>query len=249
MISGERVLGLIPARGGSKGIPRKNICTLGGSPLIAWTIKAASESRYLDRTVVSTEDDEIAQVALAQRAEVPFLRPTNLSGDTATAVDVALHALRAMEALGFQARMLVLLQPTSPFRSAGAIDCAIELLEQHPERPAVVGVRPVTEPPWWMKTLDARGVLQDFLPSSYGSTRRQDCPHLFIPNGAVYAIRVSALLETLSFCPRGSMALQMSPQESLDIDEQEDLDRARWMVDHASVANQCSQPHTDRTRG
>lgn len=243
MVNGEKVLGLIPARGGSKGIPRKNISPLGGSPLIAWTIKAALDSRYLDRTVVSTEDDEIAQVALTQGAEVPFLRPTDLAGDTASTVDVALHALSAMKALGFQPGILVLLQPTSPFRSAATIDRGIELLEEHSEMPAVVGVRPVTEPPWWMKTIDARGVLEDFLPSPYGSTRRQDCPHLFIPNGAIYAIRVCALLKTLSFCPQGSMALEMSPQESIDIDEQEDLDRARWMVDHASVAGQFSQTH------
>lgn len=243
MINGERVLGLIPARGGSKGIPRKNICTLGGSPLIAWTIKAASDSRYLDRTVVSTDDDEIAQVALAHGAEVPFLRPTDLSGDTVSTVDVALHALRAVAEFGFEARIFVLLQPTSPFRSVATIDHALELLEQDPSTPAVVGVRPVTEPPWWMKTIDARGVLQDFLPSPYGSTRRQECPTLLIPNGALYAIRVCALLETLSFCPQGSIALKMSSQESIDIDEQEDLDRARWMVDHVGVADQHSRSH------
>lgn len=244
MINGERVLGLIPARGGSKGIPRKNICALGGSPVIAWTIKAALDSRYLDRTVVSTEDDEIAQVALTQGAEVPFLRPADLAGDTSSTVDVALHALSAMKALGFQPGILVLLQPTSPFRSATTIDHGIELLEEHSETPAVVGVRPVTEPPWWMKTIDARGVLEDFLSSPYGSARRQDCPTLLIPNGTLYAIRVCALRETLSFCPEGSIALQMSPQESIDIDEQEDLDRARWMVDHASVTNTYIQTHS-----
>ncbi|MEK7358375.1 MAG: acylneuraminate cytidylyltransferase family protein, partial [Bdellovibrionota bacterium] len=133
MIDGKRVLGVIPARGGSKGILRKNVRNLGGKPLIAWTIEATRSSRYLDRVIVSTDDREIAEVSVAHGAEVPFLRPAELASDTATSPQVLAHALG--ECPGFD--LAVLLQPTSPLRETADIDVCIELCVRNAATSAV----------------------------------------------------------------------------------------------------------------
>ena len=126
-----KVLGLIPARGGSKSIPRKNLAPLGGKPLIAWTCEAALGARCLDRVVVSTDDEEIAAVAEAHGVAAPFRRPAALSGDQATSAEAAIHAVEWLDRhQGWRANLLVLLQPTSPLRTAAQIDAALGLMRE-----------------------------------------------------------------------------------------------------------------------
>lgn len=127
-LDGAYVLGMINARGGSKGIPRKNIRPLLGKPLIAWTIEVAKQARYLDRVIVSTEDEEIAAVALRHGAEIPFMRPAELAGDTSLQFDTIRYNLERLESDGPRIDIVVLLQPTSPMRTPGDVEGCLELM-------------------------------------------------------------------------------------------------------------------------
>ena len=130
MIGQQRLLAIIPARGGSKRLPRKNILDLSGKPLIAWTIEAALNSKYIDRIVVSTDDQEIANISIKHGAEVPFLRPKSLATDDASSIDTVINVLGEIEIIDQHYEYIVLLQPTSPLRTEIDIDKAIELLEK-----------------------------------------------------------------------------------------------------------------------
>lgn len=159
MINGKRVIAIIPARGGSKRLPRKNILPLGGKPLIGWTIEAAQNSIYVDDVFVSTDDQEIADVASQFGVNVPGLRPEELSTDTATTQSVLFYTL---EKYSKDASIVVLLQPTSPFRNSGHIDQAIESLVEKSAF-SVVSVTPCEHPPQWANTLPDNGSMKDFL--------------------------------------------------------------------------------------
>ncbi len=217
MIGAEKVLAVITARGGSKGVPRKNLRQVAGKPLIAWTIEAARASRYLDKVVLSSEDDEIMRVAAEWGCEVPFARPANLAQDDTPGIDPVLDALARLPGYG----LVVLLQPTSPLRSADDIDRAIELcVERH--APACVSVTPATDSPYWMFTMD-NAKLQPLLGSSALPERRQVLPQAYSLNGAVYVARPPWLLETKSFLAEGTVAYVMPAERSVDVDEELDL--------------------------
>lgn len=219
-----KVLALIPARGGSKGIPRKNIAPLGGRPLIGWTIEAARLAQSVDRVIVSTDDEEIAVVSRQEGAEVPFLRPAELSSDTAAALPVIRHAINALDLSGFVADAVVYLQPTSPFRNAASIDRAVDLLR----RGGVDTVVSVTRVPHAM-TPDAlmrlNGDMLEFVaPSEARIFRRQDKPLLYARNGpAVLAITRHAALYSSGLYDGRVKAVEMNALESHDIDESLDL--------------------------
>jgi CMP-N,N'-diacetyllegionaminic acid synthase len=220
---------LIPARGGSKGIPRKNIVPLGGRPLIAWTIGVALESA-LGRVLVSTDSQEIAAVASREGAEVPFLRPAELAGDYSGSFEVAEHALKWVEtSSGESPELLVLLQPTSPFRTAGDIIAAIRLVENS-DAPAVIGVCEADPHPWMTRRIGPEGMLDYFVEVPKHIKRRQDYPPAFAVNGAIYAIRSRVLLEKKTFQPPGTLAYLMPQERSLDIDLPSDLQFAEWMA-------------------
>lgn len=212
------VIGLITARGGSKSMPRKNIAPLAGKPLIAWTIEAARASRLLSRILVSTDDGEIAQVAAAWGAEVPFTRPAELAGDATPHVLVVEHAIRWLEeAEGSRPHYMLLLQPTSPLRSAEDIDAAIALAEER-EAIAVVSVSPMERHPYLSKRILANGTLADFITSDIAYLRRQDLPPAYALNGALYLNRCDSLLRDHSFLPPGTLGYVMPPERSLDVD-------------------------------
>ena len=211
------VAALIPARGGSKSIPRKNIVPVGGKPLIAWTIAAALGSTLLDRIYVSTDDDEIAQVAREYGAEVPFMRPAELASDEAGSLGVALHALDWMGAHGGEPDYLLLLQPTSPLRTTGDIENAVRLAEER-DASAVLGVCEASPHPWLARQISAQGVLSDFFPLKEKPTRRQDYPLAYMINGALYLNRVTSLRAARTFQPPDALAYVMPPERSLDID-------------------------------
>lgn len=224
MINGKKVLAIIPARGGSKRLPRKNILPLGGKPLIGWTIEAAKNSAYIDDIFISTDDQEIAVVASQFGITVPELRPEELSTDTATTQSVLFYTL---EKYAKEADIVVLLQPTSPFRTAKHIDEAIESLVEKSAF-SVVSVTPCEHPPQWSNTLPDNGSMKDFLRLGYGK-RSQDFGEAFRLNGAIYAYDIYRLLAIGEMAYReNTYAYKMPNYESIDIDNQIDFDMAEF---------------------
>ncbi|MDA1183159.1 MAG: acylneuraminate cytidylyltransferase family protein [Acidobacteria bacterium] len=226
---------MIPARGGSKAIPRKNLALLGGRPLIAYTVDAARASTVLARVVVSTDDQDIAAAAKELGADVPFLRPSHLAGDETPMLDVLLDLVDALEQReAYRADILVLLQPTSPFRRAEQIDAAVDLLTRS-GADSVVTVVPVPHqfsPESLMQLHDNR-----LLPyvSGPAQLRRQDKPRLFARNGpAIVAVRTQVLTEQRTLYGVDTRGLVMTREESLDIDDVFDLELAELMLNARS---------------
>ena len=216
MIKGQTVLAVIPARGGSKGVLRKNLREVGGKPLLAWTIEEAKKSGYIDRLILSSDDSEIIETARKFGCEVPFVRPAALARDESPGIDPVLHALEAVPAYDY----IVLLQPTSPLRSVNDIDaCIASCVEQKAE--SCVSVTEVTESPFWMYSIDAQGRLKPLIENQY--ERRQDQPRLQLINGAIYVARCSWLKEKRSFVGENTVAYPMPRERSLDIDTEADL--------------------------
>ena len=225
MIKGKRLLAIVPARGGSKRLPRKNIIKLAGKPLIAWTIDAAKQSKYIDRMIVSTDDEEISAVSRKYGADVPFTRPTNLSSDTATSIDVVLHALNELNERGEWYDFVMLLQPASPLRTTEDIDCAVEqLIEKNSQ--AVISVCKAEHHPLWCNTLGDDLSMEGFLNDEILNLRSQDLPDYYRLNGAVYLVDVQVLrgVDHPTFFLKENISAYVMPWErSIDIDDQNDL--------------------------
>lgn len=220
MIGSQSVLALIPARGGSKGVPRKNVRDVAGKPLIAWTIEAAKKSRHVDRLVLSSEDAAIIEVAKRFGCEVPFVRPPELATDTADSLQVVRHALGV---IGEHYDYVVLLQPTSPMRLAEDIDGVIESCAKS-EAMACVSVCEPDKSPYWMLTMDASGRSKTLFPAERIPDRRQDAPKVYALNGAVYVARTDHVVRGGTFQPAdGTVAYQMPKDRSFDIDTELDL--------------------------
>jgi len=214
--------GLILARGGSKLLPRKNVLPLAGKPLIAYSIDAAKESGVVDRIVVSTDDAEIAEVSKAYGAEIPFLRPAELSGDTATSEDAIRHAIEWLRnEEGYSPDYLLLLQPTIPFRTGEDIRTAFALLRDK-QADAVVSMEEFTPHPFAITDLgDGRVDIETNKPQSTEL-------HL---NGAIYCVKTSVFMEERTLYPTGRTYAYVMPEErSLDIDYLEDLKLAEAMI-------------------
>ena len=236
MSNPPRFVGFIPARGGSKRLPRKNLLPLAGKPLIAWTIEAALNSRQLHRVIVSTDDEEIASVARKYGAEVPFMRPAELASDTATGLDAILHALRTLEANGEHFDYLVNLQPTSPLRSSDDIDRAVALLLGR-QADAVISVCPSDHPPEWANTLPADGSLAKFFRPGIRNIRSQDLPMTYRLNGAIYIYQCARLLCSCSLeMDDNSYAYIMPRERSVDIDTALDFRVAEAILEHPEAA-------------
>jgi N-acylneuraminate cytidylyltransferase/CMP-N,N'-diacetyllegionaminic acid synthase len=183
MFINKEILAIIPARGGSKSLPRKNIKLLGDKPLIAYTIEEALRSEYIDRVILSTDDTEIAKVAKDHGAEVPFLRPEGLAKDSSSSLSVILHALEYFKKEEkYSPDIVVFLQPTSPFRGAEHIDEGIEKIE---DCDAVAGVCEVKEHPHFMMQAEG-GILKPYLKIKNRPHRRQDVPKLYVLNASLY---------------------------------------------------------------
>ncbi|WAC44799.1 acylneuraminate cytidylyltransferase family protein [Pseudomonas sp. SL4(2022)] len=224
MYQGKRILGLITARGGSKGIPRKNLVQVGDKPLIAWTIEAARNSELLDRLVLSTDDEEIAAVAHDFGCEVPFMRPPELAADVSGSAEVVLDCLKRLPGYDY----LVLLQPTSPLRAVEDIDGAIRTCLDG-DAPACVSVCDVEESPFWMYTLEPNGSLKPILANRYA--RRQELPPVYVLNGAVYIADTHWFATNRGFLGDGTVAYVMPRSRSLDIDTPADLQAFRQRLD------------------
>ena len=226
----NRILALIPARGGSKGIPHKNIIPVAGKPLIRYTIDAALQSRYIDYVLVSTDDVEIARVAKACGAQVPFLRPAELAADTSRTVDAVIHAAETLKQRGETFDSLVLLQPTSPLRTAEDIDGAIEKFYAG-GRQAVVSVSPAEDHPVLVRTIEQTPDGERLKPLLAGSStvRRQDMPAFYRVNGCVYINAMEELNRDTSFNDNPAPWV-MEKSHSVDIDEPADLALAEYLL-------------------
>jgi N-acylneuraminate cytidylyltransferase/CMP-N,N'-diacetyllegionaminic acid synthase len=222
MYKEKRILGLITARGGSKGLPKKNILHLLGKPLIAWTIEQARDSKYVDNIVVSTDSEEIAIISKEYGAQVPFIRPEHLASDEAKSVDVVLHALDWFETQKDPYDLLVLLQPTSPLRLAEDIDKTIELLF-YKNAQSVVSVCETELHPYYMNVLPDDGCMKDFLRSEVLNKSRQELPHYYRLNGAIYLTTASYLKKQGSFFGDEVFAYIMPKERSIDIDTELDM--------------------------
>lgn len=218
MIEDRSVLGIIPARGGSKGLPDKNILALSGTPLINWTISTALSSRYLDRLILSTDSPGIAEVARAAGCDVPFMRPAHLASDEATTVDTVIHALQELNDFD----ICVVLQPTSPLRQTCDIDAAIEFM-QKTGKESCVSVTKSDKSPHWMFHRTPDGGLSPVMPRKGLATRRQDLDEVFVLNGAVYVFTTEFIRESNKLFDEDSAAYVMPKERSVDIDDRIDF--------------------------
>lgn len=216
--------GLIPARGGSKGIPRKNLYQFNSRPLISYTIEAALSSGLLKEVFVSTDDPEIAKFAEEMGADV-IIRPPELADDSAPTVDVALHALRKT---GFNGAVAVL-QPTSPLRTSKDIDNALELFRDTPEADSLVSVTDFPHPPFWALKIEG-GRLKPLFNHKYLQMRRQDLEKAYIPNGAIFIGERKTLEDRRTFYTENTIPYYMPPERSIDIDTLLDLKIAETIM-------------------
>lgn len=224
-----RLLAIVPARGGSKGIPGKNIKPLAGRPLIGWTLDSARQSGVIDRLLVSTDSPEIAAVAAALGAPVPWLRPAELARDESPSIGFVLHALDRLAAEGYAPEAVILLQPTSPFRSAGSIRQAVELYAKEGAE-SLVSVSAVAKHPWICAFIKD-GRLQPVLPGAPKFTRRQEMPPAYAPDGSIYITSPARLRSAKEFVSPDSVAFVSPPRESPDLDTPQD-----WAVAEALAA-------------
>ena len=227
MIKIKKVIAIIPARGGSKGLPRKNIKNLAGKPLIAWTIELALKSRYLDRVIVSTEDDEIAKISKKYGAEV-IKRPKKLATDKTETIDVIFHVLRTLKKENYTPEIIILLQPTSPLRSADDVNKAIEYFFKN-ECESVVSICEFEHSPYWAFKIKRR-YLTPIFGWKYFKIRRQDLPKAYIPNGAIFIAAVKTLEKYKSFYTHKTLPYIMSVERSIDIDSEIDFKLAELIL-------------------
>lgn len=233
MYEGKSILAIIPARGGSKGIPRKNIKTLDGKPLIAWSIEAGKKSKYIDRIIVSTEDKEIRDISLVYGAEVPFLRPKELAQDNTSSVDTIVDVimkLKDIEKLEYD--FILLLQPTSPLRNEKHIDESIDLLISNLDKyNALISVTELEHPVYWNRNIDDSQRLRNFMEYDKNKNyRRQDFMKTYRLNGAIYLIKTDAFLNYKNFETKDTLAYIMNRKSSIDIDCIDDLELAEYYM-------------------
>lgn len=222
MYKEKSFLAIIPARGGSKRLPRKNVLDLAGKPLIAWTIEASLKSKYIDQVIVTSDDDEILGISKQFGAET-IKRPEELASDTATTFDAIEHAIKHSEKFDY----VVLLQPTSPLRTEHHIDEAIELLyEKHAD--AIISVCEMDHSPLWSNTLPENGSMGKFLREEIKNKRSQDLEKYYRLNGAIYVCKTDKLLDKKSFMLKDNIfAYEMDKKSSVDIDEEIDFKIAK----------------------
>lgn len=218
------ILALIPARGGSKGLPRKNIIPLAGKPLIAWTIEQALECNYIDRLIVSTDDNEIAKISKDYGAEVPFLRPNELAKDDSPTSETIKHAIEWFEKKNEYFDIFVLLEPTSPLRAKNDINNAIELFCKNLDKAdSLVSVGKVhLENPYIMKKIEG-GYIRPLIEKDRIFFQRQMLPEIYFPYGVVYISKITALKERGTFYQERTIPYFIERWQNYEIDDNYDL--------------------------
>ena len=219
MINGKSVLAVIPARGGSKGLPGKNIKVINGKPLIAWSIDCALKSKYIDKVIVSTDSNKIASVSKKYKAEVPFLRPKKLSTDKASSIDVIIHCVDWLERKKKFYDLIVLLEPTSPLRDTKDIDKAIELLLKEKKAESIVGVCKVESAhPDFLVKLE-KNFLRPYKENKFKTIRRQDISDLYFFEGSLYISYVESLKKHKTFYHKYTLSYEVPKWKSFELDD------------------------------
>ena len=228
----HKVLAIIPARGGSKGLPKKNIVSLNGKPLIHYSINAGLGSENIDAVLVSSDDEEILHIAKEYGTEI-LKRPNNLSTDTASINHVILHVIedKRIRSEGFEA--IVLLQPTSPLRTSKHIDDAFERLNKH-DSTSLISVYIPKNSPFKCFVRDQSGYLTGLVNNKAPFMNRQELPEVFMPNGAIYIFNIDKFLQGNCIPVNQAIPLVMSEQESIDIDTQDDVDLVEKIMQKAN---------------
>lgn len=227
MFHDSKILALIPARGGSKGIKNKNIKDLCGLPLIGYSIKAAKQSKYIDDIVVSTDSKEIADIAIRLGARVPFLRPANLALDDSKTIYAVMHAIEVLKSEKSYYDLLILLQPTQPLRTHKDIDDAVELFFLKGCRP-LVSICKTNDHPIFIREIDNNSILSKFV-NSNSTMRRQDLKNYFVINGAIYINMIKDIALETSFNDN-EVGFVMQKNHSVDIDDMIDFYLAEALI-------------------
>jgi N-acylneuraminate cytidylyltransferase len=226
MINGKSVLAIIPARGGSKEVPRKNIREIDGKPLIAWTIEEAKKSKYIDRMILSSDDEEIIRIARKWGCEVPFARPSSIARDDTPGIEPVLHAI---ETLPEKYDYVVLLQPTSPLRKAIDInECVKTCIVQCSN--VCVSITQSTDTPYWMYHIGSDDRIYPIMTGNEKIQRRQDSPPVYVLNGAVYVAKTKWLLKNRSFITEETIGYIMPFDRSVDVDTELDIDIVSYLL-------------------
>lgn len=214
----KKIIGVITARGGSKGIPGKNIAMVAGKPLIAWTIEEAVKSKSLDRVIVSTDSREIADISIKYGAEAPFLRPSEIAGDASPHVLAVEHAVKWLEENeNYKPDYVMLLQPTAPLRIAEDIDGAIKTaLEKDAD--SVISVSEMASHPYYSRKINSDGMIEDMFISRKDFLFRQRLPDAYTENGAIYLLKTEVLFREHNLMPEKIHAYIMPEERTLDID-------------------------------
>ncbi|QHQ60698.1 acylneuraminate cytidylyltransferase family protein [Anaerocolumna sedimenticola] len=224
------MIAIIPARGGSKGLPGKNIKELAGYPLIYYTIKAAKEANSIDRIIVSTDDKKIADIASNFGAEIPFLRPEELAADHSKAIDNYIYTVdRLNQTRTIAIDEFIVLQPTSPLRTSKDIDNAIELFYKM-KAETVISVVKAEHPPTWYKKISPDGILIDYYTSVDNSQNRQEEEVTFLPNGAIFVFNFNALKKNCGYYNSKTYPYVMPQENSVDIDTPIDFQLAELLL-------------------
>jgi len=231
MHNNKTFLAIIPARAGSKRLPDKNILTLSGKPLIAWTIEAGLKSKHLDEVMVSTDGKKIMEISKKYGAEIPFQRPAYLADDNATSIDVVIHTINFYKNdLKRKFDYIVLLQPTSPLRNSTDIDNSIEFLLQK-EADAVISVCKTEHSPLWTNILPPNLSMEKFLKEDIKEHQSRDLPDYYRLNGAIYICKTEkVLLEKTLFLNKNIYAFIMEQEKSTDIDTELDFKFAEFLI-------------------
>ncbi len=220
MFNNNKILALIPARGGSKGIKDKNIIDIKGKPLIAYSIEAGKQSKYVDDVVVTTDSEKIAEVSKKYGAEIPFMRPTEYAQDKSKTIDAVIHAIKELKKTGKLYDTLVLLQPTQPLRTSLDIDKAIELYFEK-NCMSLVSISEVDDHPLLIRTINSDGSLIHLL-NQNSDCRRQDMPPFYRVNGCIYINKIEEIDDNTSFNDN-KLGFVMDRSHSVDIDEYKDI--------------------------
>ncbi|MGB2896157.1 MAG: acylneuraminate cytidylyltransferase, partial [Anaerolineales bacterium] len=239
MVAQSEILAIIPARGGSKTVPRKNIQPLAGHPLIAYSIAVGLQAQRVNRVIVSTDDEEIAEISRAYGAEAPFLRPASLAQDETIDLPVFKHALEWLaENESYHPEIVVQLRPTSPLRPPDCIDRAIEILLDNADGDSVRGVIPSGQNPYKMWRISSEGNLRPLIDNDFDepyNMPRQQLPQTYWQTGHIDVVRASTILEKGSMSGDSILPLIMDPRYAIDIDAAKDHQHAEWILGHSDL--------------
>jgi len=224
------VIAVIPARSGSKGLPGKNIKKMNDKPLIWYTINAAKKSKFIDKIIVSTDDNEIAKISKKYDAEIPFMRPKELARDDSLAIDNYIYTIdRLNKDFNYSISKFIVLQPTSPLRTSLDIDNAIRIFKEK-KADSVISVSETIHPPLWLKKIDANGILRNYFNIEIDNKNRQEIEKSYMPNGAIFVFKFSLLKKKYSYYSDKTYPYIMPLERSIDIDSKLDFEFAEYLM-------------------